>query len=77
MISVKGKGRLRLSRVLLFMLVFLGIILFSTVSMSSWDIGCDDLGDCNGAASCNGMGGVKGCLIKCADGGQIVCPIKN
>ena len=38
------------------------------------NLGCPDLSNCSGAATCGSKGTVTGCTITCIRGEKIVCP---
>ena len=47
------------------------------LSLLSGDLGCPDLSDCDGSATCGTDGRVDGCNIYCSDGSTISCPAKG
>lgn len=60
--------------------VFIGmLILFISANAgtggSGGNLGCSDLSNCSGSASCNSKGTVQNCTITCQDGSSISCPV--
>jgi hypothetical protein len=61
----------------LFLFFFFVIIAFVSISLVIGDeanLGCSDIADCSGTASCGSSGKYTGCTIKCANRAVIVCP---
>lgn len=56
--------------------IFLVTMLLPLCSLAQ-NLGCPDLSDCDGSATCGTDGRVEGCNIYCSDGSFIVCPHKG
>jgi hypothetical protein len=59
---------------LLVVLFLVSLVFISTIKMNAGDLGCKDLSNCSGKASCGEPGNNYGCEIECESGPRIDCP---
>jgi len=54
-------------------LIVVALLSTNTYAAREGDLGCEDLTNCDGRASCGSPGTQMGCTIRCKDGTSVTC----